>query len=140
MSLAQLYLPPLLGMVALSYLVALAILVSRCGDLLSGRRSLAYYQDWDGSGASAAVMRPTRQLANLFEFPVLFYAAVAMIVACGLRDAWLPGLCRAYVVLRGLHALVHIAYNRLWLRTPLFMAGQFVLLALWVRFAVLALA
>ncbi|MDB5977284.1 MAG: hypothetical protein JWR07_4044 [Nevskia sp.] len=133
MSAAQVYLPPVLAMVALSFLIALSILITRFVDLLSKRKSVAYYEDWDGTGASVAVMRPTRQLTNLFEFPVLFYTVVAMIIAVGLRDSWMPKLCWAYVALRWMHAFIHIFVNRLWIRTPAFMVGQFVLLGIWVR-------
>ena len=135
MSAATLYLPPVLSLVALSYLVALAILVTRSTDLLRGRRPLAFYEDFDGTGASVAVMRPTRQLANLFEFPVLFYAASVLLIALGLEDRLLPELCRSYAVLRWLHAASQLWLNRLWLRTPLFMAGNLVLLAIWLRVA-----
>ncbi len=138
MNVAHVYLPQLFAMVALSFGVALCILVTRFGDLLAGRRPASYYEDWDGTGASAAVMRPTRQLANLFEFPVLFYAAVVLIIVLGLRDDWLPVLCWCYVALRCAHAFVHIGLNRLWIRTPIFILGQFVLLGTWIRLGVIA--
>jgi hypothetical protein len=138
-SVAKLYLPPVLSMVALSLLVALTILVTRSSDLLAKRKTIAYYEDWDGTGASVSVMRPTRQLANLFEFPVLFYTAVAMIVAVGVSDAWLQRLCWTYAAMRWAHALIHVTVNRLWIRTPVFIVSQFVLLALWGRLAVVVL-
>lgn len=137
MSAAVFYLPPVLALVALSYLVALGILVTRFADLIKGRRPVAYYEEFDGVGASMAVMRPTRQLVNLFEFPVLFYAATAILIAIGLEDGMLQTLCWAYVVLRWAHAAVHMTVNRLWLRTPVFMAGNLVLLGIWTRLSLL---
>lgn len=129
---AVLYLPPVLALVALSYVTALGILVTRGADLIKRRKPLSYYEDFDGVGASVAVMRPTRQLANLFEFPVLFYTAIAILIGIGAHDHLLATLCWAYVALRWLHAIIHLIANRLWLRTPVFMAGNFVLLAIWI--------
>ena len=135
---AHAYLPQLFAMVALSFAIAVCILVTRVRELITGRKAMAYYEDWDGTGASPAVMRPTRQLANLFEFPVLFYTVIVLIIVLGLRDPWLAGFATTYVALRWAHAMVHLAFNRLWVRTPIFMLGQFLLLGLWVRFGILA--
>jgi hypothetical protein len=135
MTIAQIYLPPVLALVALSFLVALTILITRFTDLFMNKRPLVYYEDFSESGATIAVVRPTRQLANLFEFPVLFYALVAIAIAAGLKDPLLPGLCWAYVGLRWLHAISHIGFNKLWVRTPIFMAGNLLLLGMWVRLA-----
>ena len=138
MSVVHSYLPQIFALVALSFAVALAILVTRFGDLIAKRRPVAYYEDWDGTGASVAVMRPTRQLTNLFEFPVLFYAVVILAIVLGLEDSWLRGLCWCYVALRWAHAIIHIGFNRLWIRTPIFMVSQFILLGIWVRLGFLA--
>jgi len=101
---------------------------------------MSYYEDFDGVGASIAVMRPTRQLVNLFEFPVLFYVATGILVAAGMQDGLLRTLCWAYVALRWAHAISHLAWNRLWLRSPLFAASNLILLALWVRMSLLVFA
>jgi hypothetical protein len=139
MTAAAIYLPPVLALVALSYLVALGILATRFADLIKRRKPVSYYEDFDGVGASVAVMRPTRQLANLFEFPILFYTAAAMLISIGMRDDLLPQLCWIYVALRWLHAISHLVLNRLWLRTPAFMAGNVVLLCIWIRMSLIVL-
>jgi hypothetical protein len=140
MSAAAFYLPPVLALVILSFPVALGILVTRFADLIAGRRPVAYYEEFDGAGASIAVMRPTRQLVNLFEFPVLFYAAAAILIGAGLQDPLLKSVCWAYVLLRWAHATVHLAVNRLWLRTPTFMAGNLILLGIWGHLSLMVLA
>jgi hypothetical protein len=140
MSAAAFYLPPILALTALSFTVALMILVSRFSEILKGERPASFFEDFDGFGASAFVMRPTRQLANLFEFPTLLYAAVAILVGSGLEDLWLLWLCWFYASLRWAHAMSHLFLNRLWLRTPVFMAGNLVLLAIWVRMSTIVLA
>jgi hypothetical protein len=137
MKAALIYLPPMLTLIALSFAMALAILFTRSAELIKGTKPVSYFEDFDGVGASVAVMRPTRQLVNLFEFPVLFYAAIAILIAINVTDDLLQKLCWSYVSLRWLHAISHLLLNRLWFRTPVFAAGNIILLAIWVRIALL---
>ncbi|BBK43425.1 membrane protein [Allostella vacuolata] len=131
MTAAAMYLPQVLALVALSFLTGLVILVTRLADLLRHGRPLAFYEEFDGSGAPRSVLRPTRQLANQFEFPVLFHVLVAIAIAIPVIDPLLAGLAWAYVALRWAHAASHLVGNRLYVRTPVFMAGSLVLLAMW---------
>jgi hypothetical protein len=133
MAAAQLYLPPMLALIALSFAMALAILFTRSGELIKGTKPISYFEDFDGSGASVAVMRPTRQLVNLFEFPVLFYTATAILIALSIQDGPLQKLFWAYALFRWLHAISHLLLNRLWIRTPIFALGNVILLTIWIR-------
>lgn len=137
MNAALIYLPPMLTLIALSFAMVLAILFTRSAELIKGTKPVSYFEDFDGVGASVAVMRPTRQLVNLFEFPVLFYAAIAILIAINVTDDLLQKLCWGYVSLRWLHAISHLLLNRLWLRTPIFAAGNIILLTIWIRIALL---
>ncbi|MGQ3301306.1 MAPEG family protein [Reyranella sp.] len=136
---AQMYLPQVLALVALSFVTALAILVSRVVDLVRNDRALSYYEDFTGRAAPLLVLRTTRQLANQFEFPVLFYALVAIAIAIPVRDPLIATLAWCYVALRWAHALSHIAFNRLYVRTPIFMLGNVVLLGMWLALALVVL-
>lgn len=139
MNAALIYLPPMLMLMALSFAMVLAILFTRSVELIRGAKPVSYFEDFDGTGASVAVMRPTRQLMSLFEFPVLFYAAIAILIAINMTDDLLQKQCWAYVSLRWFHAVSHLLLNRLWLRTPLFAAGNIILLTIWIRIAILVL-
>jgi len=132
---AQMYLPQVLGLVALSFLTALAILISRLVDLITNRRALSFYEEFDATAAPLSVLRPTRQLANQFEFPVLFYTLVAIAIATPVSDPAIAGVAWCYVVLRWAHALSHLAFNRLYVRTPIFMIGNIALLVMWLMLA-----
>ncbi len=136
---AQMYLPQMLGLIALSFLTGLAILVSRIVDLLRNKRGLSFYEEFGSRDAPLWVLRPTRQLANQFEFPVLFYALIGIAIAVPLENALLAVLAWCYVGLRWAHALSHIAFNRLYVRTPIFMVGNIVLLIMWLALSVAVL-
>lgn len=139
MTTLALYLPAVLLLAGLSFAVMLVILATRSYDLFAQRRSSAFYADFNPSSAPIFVQRPTRQLANLFEFPVLFYALIAMAVGSGIEDSLLAQLALTYAVLRWMHAIIHIAFNNLWIRTPVFAGGNIVLLIMWIRFALISL-
>ena len=79
------------------------------------------------SSATAA-----RSLINQFELPVLFYAACLVLFVLGAANlaailiAWLFALSRLT------HAFVHVTSNRLRYRRPLFIAGFFSVLGMWL--------
>jgi hypothetical protein len=128
-----------LALVALTYLVALLILITRVSDMIRHGSPVAKYEDVQPDGWAPWISRPTRHLSNLFEFPVLYFALVALVVGAGLRDPLLVQLCWTYVGLRYLHAACQLLVNRLWLRTPIFMVGNLLLLAMWGHLALMCL-
>jgi hypothetical protein len=73
---------------------------------------------------------------NQFQLPVLFY--VLTILALSLRKADLLFVVMAwiFVVLRIVHAAIHVTSNRVGYRFWAFAAGMIVLLLMWVIFAV----
>ena len=70
---------------------------------------------------------------NQFEFPVLFYAVCAFALIVKGADAIMIGLAWAFVLLRILHAYIHIGSNRIKIRAPIFMLGALVVLIMWVK-------
>lgn len=68
---------------------------------------------------------------NLFETPVLFYAAVLTIHAAHLASAPYIVLAWLYVVLRVVHTYIHTTYNRVTHRALAFGASFTVLSIVW---------
>lgn len=81
--------------------------------------------------------RPSNNLKNLFEMPVIFYAACAIALALRLDDDLMAGLAWTYVALRACHSAVHCITNHVMTRFLLYVASSFVLMALVARLAVL---
>jgi hypothetical protein len=84
---------------------------------------------------------PTRatQVANAvnnqFQLPLLFYAAVLLLLWSGTTDWPEAVLAWAFVGLRFAHAYVHTTANRVDRRFFVYAAGFFALLALWFDLA-----
>ena len=73
-------------------------------------------------------------LLNQFETPVLFYVLVILAMITRHADFIFVLLSWVYVVLRLLHAYVHLTSNELKIRGPVFIAGVIVLAIMWGKF------
>ena len=72
---------------------------------------------------------------NQFEVPVLFYALCnALVVTNSVTDVQYFGAW-TYVVLRAIHAWIHITYNKVIHRFYVYASSTVVLYALWGLFA-----
>jgi hypothetical protein len=79
------------------------------------------------------------QIANAYqnqlELPVLFYVVTMLAWSTGQADLVFVVLAWLFVVLRLVHAAIHVTSNRVPRRFAAFAAGLFVLLAMWGLFA-----
>jgi hypothetical protein len=80
------------------------------------------------------VAGPSDNLVNLFEIPVLFYLALIILYVTDLSNSLYLGLAWTFVLLRYVHSLIHVTYNRVMHRFAVYFAGT---LLLWVIWAIL---
>jgi len=73
-------------------------------------------------------------LTNLFEMPILFYAAVAYLHLTQSVDQTYLILSWAFVGLRYVHSLIHTTYNRVLHRFLIYVFSSMVVWAIWIRF------
>ena len=74
-------------------------------------------------------------LKNQFEFPVLFYALVALALPLRQADLLFVLLAWVFVVTRYAHAGIFVTSNNVKQRSLAFSAGVIVLLVMWIVFA-----
>jgi len=79
---------------------------------------------------------PADNFRNLFELPVLFYLALVICAQTGSVNIVTLGLAWAFVELRIVHSAIHCGYNRVLHRFYAYVAGFFVLVALWLAIAI----
>jgi hypothetical protein len=79
-------------------------------------------------------LKITHAFQNQLELPLLFYVLTILAWITKQADLLFVALAWVFVVLRLLHAAVHVSSNRLIQRGPLFMAGAFVLAIMWTIF------
>ena len=91
------------------------------------------------SSAEQITKQADRNLINLFEFPILFYAICIVLYVSGIVDAYFVVLGYWFVGLRVAHSLYHIFINGfigdMPLRALLWLPSWLIVVWMWVRFA-----
>jgi hypothetical protein len=126
---------PVFAMVLLSALVWLRLYQTRIGEM---KRKRIHPQRVATSAEMAQLVEDTRaadNFRNLFELPVLFYAAMLLVTVSRTESPVLLGLAWAFVALRYLHSYIHCTYNRVKDRFSVYLLSA---IALWAVWAVMA--
>ena len=91
------------------------------------------------ASAAQITKQADRNLINLFEFPILFYASCVVLYVTGKVDAYFVLLAYWFVGLRVAHSLYHIFINGfigdMPLRALLWLPSWLIVIWMWVRFA-----
>ena len=77
----------------------------------------------------------SNNLKNLFELPVLFYAAVLLSLVLMIQDPLLVQLAWGFVIMRVLHSVIHCTYNNVNHRFAAYALSTLFLLFMWIRLA-----
>jgi len=75
----------------------------------------------------------SNNLKNLFEMPVLFYAAVLLTLVMMIQDPLLVGLSWAFVAFRAVHSFIHCTYNNVSHRFVAYALSCLALIFMWIR-------
>lgn len=122
---------PAVALVGVTLLVWLRLFQLRIGEMYR----LHIHPQSVATAAQAAQRfvdtRAADNFRNLFELPLLFYAALIIAAVTGTAAAPLPALAWAFVALRALHSFIQCTYNRVMHRFSAHIAGGVVLWAIW---------
>jgi hypothetical protein len=124
---------PAAALAALTFVVAVLVLHARFRAAYRGQVNPGDFRYGESARVPPEARLPSRNLSNLFEFPLLFYVACVALYALGAVDAVGLALAWAYVACRALHSLIHLTYNNVFHRLAAFLASSLVLLAIWIR-------
>jgi hypothetical protein len=121
-------------MVGLTAAVWLKLYADRLGEMRARRiepQALA-----TARAAAAGLERPQAadNFRNLFEVPVLFYVLCAALALEGGSTPGFVAAAWAYAVLRALHSLIHVTYNRVTHRFLVYVASTLLLFGMWAAF------
>lgn len=129
-------LQPILALMLLTLWVWLIMYVRRIGYMRTNHISAQQLNSPDKrSLLSEPVNRPSNNLTNLFEMPVLFYALCLLLMVAGQVDALYLKMAWAYVILRALHSLIHCTVNIVIWRFIAYALSSLVLAAMIIRCA-----
>ncbi|MEO6688962.1 MAG: MAPEG family protein [Dokdonella sp.] len=122
---------PAFVLVALTFAVWVRLFVLRIREM---RRLRIHPQSVATSTLAAqrfVDMRAADNFRNLFELPVLFYAALGIAFVLHAADALTLALAWAFVGLRIVHSAIQCSYNRVMHRFIAYFGGGVVLWLLW---------
>ncbi|HIP95318.1 MAG TPA: hypothetical protein EYH38_03745 [Leucothrix sp.] len=124
---------PLIGMVFLTFIVGVKMLASRIRAVKKEGMNPAFFALNRGAKQPDYLVRVSQHYENLFELPVLFYVVSLLIFITNKTDQIYLALAVSFVVIRYIHALIHITYNNLIHRRNSFLMGTIVLFIMWLR-------
>jgi len=134
---------PMFYMVLLTFVVSLIGTIVRFKNVLidknhSGSEMMKFSLP---SSATEITKQADRNLTNLFEFPILFYAISIVLYVTGKVDSYFVLLAYWFVGLRVAHSVYHIFINGFIGDTPLralfWLPSLLILIWMWVRFILL---
>ena len=125
-------LPPMFFMVMLTFVIVLFTLRIRLASVRIGEVSLGYYSMVRSEEIPDLVIKTSRNVANLFEVPVLFYAAGVLYVALEMSDSVPVTLAWLFVIARLIHTGIHLSYNNVMHRKIVFGVGNLSVLGMWI--------
>jgi len=86
----------------------------------------------DNTAWTVPVIKTSRNLANQFQFPVIFYGLCFILATIGAADMPVLIVAWAFVASRVVHAYVHVTSNYVPLRLRAFVVSMLLLLILFV--------
>lgn len=103
--------------------------------LRAGRRGDVKTRDFKTGEATHVperVQLPNRNYMNLLEAPVLFYIVCLVIYVTAMPGQTAIVLAWLYVVVRIVHSIIHLTYNKVMHRLAVFGLSTFILIVLWL--------
>ena len=130
---------PLFAMFVLVNLVMCRLGSLRISQIRNKQVSPQFHQAHQGGEEPKASRLAARNLANLFEVPILFYVLVLTAMILNYSNEPMLILCWIYVVLRYAHSFVHVTFNHVPTRFIVYCLSCLTLILLWIDLLVTVL-
>jgi len=126
---------PMFTLMAFTMVMILTLGVFRNVAVLSGRVHVKVFKSFSEPGETEGLLALRRNVANLFEVPVIFYALCLVAFASGAVDQAVVALAWVFAGSRLVHSAIHITYNNVQHRFLVFAAGLVVVAIMLIRIA-----
>ena len=127
---SELMLLPLLGQVILTFCVGLLARIRREKSVKEGF-NWRYFKTFEGEKPPRYVLQADQHLVNLFEVPMLFFAAGILAISLDTVDTVILLIASIYVISRVIHAIISLTNNRLLWRGRVFIFSTIIILVMW---------
>jgi hypothetical protein len=126
---------PMFTLMAFTMVMILTLGVSRNVAVMSRRVRIKVFKSFSEPGETEALLAIRRNVANLFELPVIFYALCLTGFAADASDQTTVALAWVFTGTRLVHSAIHITYNNVLHRFLVFAAGLVIVALMLVRIA-----
>jgi len=123
---------PLFALAAWTLIVLVLIPIARVRSARQREIGPDDFKYGESAKVPGHVSLPNRNYMNLLELPMLFYIVGILLYVTGGASYVTIALAWAYVVLRVVHSLIHLTYNKVLHRLTAFTLSNVVLVVLWV--------
>jgi hypothetical protein len=127
---------PVLAMAGLTYAAGAFHFLTRVKAVRSGQVHIKYFRTYNEGSSTPLETKASHHFTNLFEIPVLFYAASAFAMILQMQGKGIEIAAWIFFISRAAHAYVHIGPNRIFPRMVCFFLGVFSSMAMWILIAV----
>ncbi len=124
---------PAMALVGWTLCVLLLMPYQRLKAVFAGHITPNDFKLGESPRVPPVVSIPNRNFMNLLEAPVLFYFVIIVAFITQNVDPVVIALAWSYFGLRVLHSLVHLTYNKVMHRMPVFAASNGVLAVIWIK-------
>lgn len=126
---------PMLVVVTLTIIGFVRLVTARYGTINGRHVPLKFYVAFQGASEPEPTAVAVRHYANLFEAPIIFYAACISVFALQAVGEAIYITAWIYALARTIQSVIHLSYNNVRHRAFAFLAGWIALVALWVQIA-----
>ncbi len=127
---------PIFAMVMLTFLVGITTAYLRIHSAYAGKINPKYFRLMKNYEIPDRVAKLGRNFDNLFEVPVIFYAAGVTALALSLNGLLLVILAWLFVMFRAIHSFIHITYNHPLHRFIAFLLSFLCAVGMWVNIVI----
>lgn len=130
------HLYPVIALAFLTFGIMILMGRRRFAAIRKGEIPVGYFKDYQQREPfllPAHVQVAARNYMNLFEFPVLFYAIIPLLILSAHADLKSLAMSWIFVFLRFAHSIVHVTSNKLMWRMRFYFASTIVLMLMWGR-------
>ncbi|MDF3013255.1 MAG: hypothetical protein K0Q78_1459 [Cellvibrio sp.] len=121
---------PMFAMVILTFAVAIHLFRLRVKAVKAGEIRISQFRLNTGE-VPDAMAQAARNYSNLFEVPILFYAAGATAIALAIQTPAMVITAWVFVLARVAHSWIHLHGNNVIHRLRAYMLGNICVLVLW---------
>ncbi len=122
---------PVMALIGWTFLVLLLIPIVRTKEISAGRLSPKDFAGAESERVSMRVSLPNRNYMNLLEMPVIFYVLCVIAFVAGQANDLMVAIAWVFVALRIVHSIIHLTFNRVFIRFLVFLVAKAALIALW---------